>query len=545
MRPVCGFADGSKGRPGVVGNHRRLLAILIACLIPILSCGDDDEGVLTPAGGGVITGRVSSPSSGGVVELQATADDPTRQLRVLQVADSTGAFAFALPFGRYHLSCSAGDAVSWYSSGGPTSRSAADTLVLAPGRERWRADFAFGGIRLAVDAPGLIGSDPFVCHVVNDSTGRDEMSVSASPGDDRLVWELPFVPPGTHRITLETPRGQAINLPFGGGPPEGKVVVRAGEFTDVPLSLPAPTYVLGAVLGSWQRLHGFLNDNDRPKVLLRVRESASAGDHFSTVAGLTDVGGNFAFLVYGYEVLPWVTIGGVQRGLDDFSFPGTAIRIESGRETRLPDHLESGLFVTLEPPGDAYTAVADVEVYDAGGTLLGKSRVVSGNCTAVCNLIPGSYLVRVVPRSADCRTNWLETWYDGKDTAGQATPITIGGWGDVVPLTVRLVPGGTISGTFTSPAGPGNPSPPRRSLAIIRADADSGRVFCSVPNLDPNEESFRYQGLPDGQYRLRAEIEIAGRIHHWWFPGAADARQAGLLTIEGHDAVEGLSWMLP
>jgi hypothetical protein len=194
---------------------------------------------------------------------------------------------------------------------------------------------------------------------------------------------------------------------------------------------------------------------------------------------------------------------------------------------------------------------ASFEFYDpAGPTLRFKSSRRLEYQIGFANLLPGEWLVRVVPDPYN-RQRWRPQWLDRHATAADADILHVPGDGGVLTLDLVVEAGGVISGRVVS-ATAGSTTADSASRTVVLTQF-AAKLNEAIDYVDVPDGAFSIIGLPDGSYRLGI---VPPRAYHGgigsqppdstiWYPGTLDWAAAQEIVITGAGTVDGLVLEIP
>ncbi len=455
-----------------------------------------------------------------------------------------GAFALDVPPGRYLLRLdNPGIPGHYYAASGPvTGSSQADTLEVAEGRILAGLDFRLGSARLEISVadPGLEGVRATLkfYRQAADGQGREGSPRTTEQlitgGTATLTLE--GLPPGLYQaeLVLGTPShlapvgrgGEHIWLPDSDGP-EGAdwYEITAGAMLPLAYASTAEAaHLSGRIDGAWLELGlddrplldaidtdsvlvlegwpvdeagAFTLDLLRPRpVRILIRQNTMA--HY--------LGGPDFATATVYDPQPGQTITGVDEA-------DCALTLDTGLET-----------VYWQPVFEVLTA--------DGLTSLGQiHRDPVGDLFVVPNLWPGTFLLRILSPYHGLAP-WLDQWYPGTLDVDLATPITLTDPGQILPLAMTLLEGGSISGRLVE----------KYILVpyphVVVTTADDPSVW-GTANPHGIEQEYEVLGLPDGDYRLGQTLAYA-TSDTIWYPGTTDWTEAAVITITDGADVAGI-----
>lgn len=542
----------ARGRAGRFGRCRSRLSLVLFPLILGAACGGEDikPRINAPDDTGTIEGRVLTVGDArwrGRVRAETVGGPTTQRVSSETQVDSTGAYALLVPWGKYYLSTEVEGGVRlFYRAAGPTV-SKGDTLSIGVDRTLFHADFPLGGAEVTIDAPGLPEGSGWSCtFFLKDQTRLDWIGhTSAYVSDGRLVFVAHSLPAGTYGLQLRTAWGEEFIADgssasgVGGSGPAGdvSVTVQAGQMTQAHLALSPPALLSGKVDGAWIDLESL----DVPGWGTRPAVCVYGPDSTGYVARCrVDSDGSFRFFVFRPDSIRLALDFGFRRpwwGGATFR-EATVHRLAPGRETEVEPFTDAAIVLRVEAPAPLATFRAYVTVWDSRQrSLTGPQGWLSGsgNLYYLAGLAPGSVYLRTEPAPSFGREPWLAAWYPGVTSFEQAVPVTLRP-GEIVELETPLIRGGVIQGQFASPQ-----ADDRNAYVELYAAADTSRRLCSA-SVSEGERTFRFLGLPDGAFLLRAEFRVSSRRRYRWYAGATWARDADTLRVRDHDTIEIVDW---
>ena len=546
----------------VVRACAAVCAAAVCTVVVLLVSACSDTGPIlpkSPAGGGFdVSGRVTACGSPLLAQISAiaTMDDHRGDMVYECRSDASGSYSMPLAPGRYLLRASVDTGLlrgmaGYYAAGGLALAPAqADTLTVRGDGTETKADFRFGALHLRLHFPSTPVIDRVTLTVVpwrDAMAGRtwgsasSEIPVGSSLAD---VADLP-IPPGTWAIRVQNASlGERIWLPGTWNAAEAEsIVVTENLSVDREYFLDSGVSVLrGSVVGSWQTI-----GSSSPRISAFTDDSTDVSD---LTAGSD---GTFRMPFYSVRrVRLRVSIGSSTRWFGADSWAGaTVFALTPGQETVVPPVVESGLLVRLEGEGASQVYDPILTFVDDAGQAPAPARCSKiGDAFPVSNLLPGTYRIHIRPAYAGYE-GWVAQWFDGASDLASSTPVVVPGGGVLVSLAVTLNPGGELSGhAFRDPPGTMDYG---SSVFVTPADADSLWGCSGISAIDG---TFHLRGLPPGAYKIGAAAEESGNPscgssftpsenpHVTWFGGASWA-SATVVTIEGHETVDGIEIQLP
>lgn len=517
---------------------------------------DSDENVCGPGVPAArLAGRVNTGSDPTLFILQATRTDlPEGESGIYSATpDADGHYAVDVPPGRYVLELR-GSIPAYYSytAFGPAlGRADGDTLQVTTGQIIDSLDFDLATLAL---------------HIVLPDSALDGESVVVSlhrEGSDDQGWDpdfrwqqwvgieggtvdyiAPAIPPGRYQVefALGARRYECIcSYPWDGEHvwlPDGDTREQAawyeapaGQVLDLAWSTGTPPARLtGTIGGAWRPL----GMNTPPEISIIDTDSM-------TVMGQrrTEEDGSFDLILYRPRpVKLLVTHMGVPQYIGGPDFASATVFAPAAGQAVTGITLES-CAVTLDTslPLGAISGQADFHIYTADGQIL--LGTVSGqwcfkSTYILPNLWPGAFLVKAdFPGSSSFgRYAWIPQWYPGVADLADAEPVVLSQPGEVLPLTMTVLEGGSIAGELT-----GEPDPDDR-WHVLATTADEAAVWGSNDIFGP-ETAYNLIGLPDGDWKVGV-TPIMTPGDTIWYPGTTDWSAATAITIENGSAVEGI-----
>ncbi len=535
-------------------SSRRALLILpiLLALLPCCETSSNTPACCPPPASGTIRGTVHAP--GDSVHLAVVAEgvfaDHNRRASFRAPCGEQGGYVLDVPEGRYLLRTDFGNHY-YYKANGPVRLSRdADTLTVRGGEILDQVNLVFGAGMFDLTLPA--GLDGTMLNVSLRDTAPDPRSraeyasVSARAQDGHRRGSFGSVPPGAYFIRANLSFGglqQPFWMPFTRDPQAADTVsIEPGERVIYRATLASPAArIRGQIQGSWQRLGIGV-----PQV------SLYDADSLKVASGAADVFGVFQFDLYLIERVR------VRVGLGEASFwiGGTSFReatefvLAPGEEVEVAGRMESAILLTVvADQGIESPSYAVVRVFDATGRveIVCTPRIQPPDLLAIPGLLGGTYRLRIEP-SHQADTEWLPQWYDRAPTPEAATPIVVPAGGEVVPMTVRLLTGGTIEGLVLD-----YQDNPVTFFGSILTPADQDTCLRRDYVSDPDGQ-FRFIGLSDGDYKvgvtnrfLSADGSCSGSPSDSliWYPGTPSWDSAAAISIRGAQVVSDLEFRLP
>ncbi len=165
----------------------------------------------------------------------------------------------------------------------------------------------------------------------------------------------------------------------------------------------------------------------------------------------------------------------------------------------------------------------------------------------------GEYSLRSLPSGLDRVGFWRQgtsaeyesTYYEGKSSLAQATPVTVTEGHATAGVDAELVEGGRIMGTVFAVAG----GMPLGDIAVcLFSDGEVAPRRCSDSAADG---TYTFQGLPSGSYQVGYSLDaseitgvdttpVVGSYASQYYDGAATRAQAATISLLAPGRVEGV-----
>lgn len=523
----------------------------LAALVLLASLGGCDEvgNPIAPAvSGGRIAGRVftGGPIPDGNIEVQGVDLPVGQDWRIRVDLDPQGRFSLDVPPGRYRVRIRLiGGAWSYYfSSTGPvSSRLDADTLIVDSFHDTGHLDFHLSSATLNLSFPNqdMTDYDARIRLFPEGSNGSYESPSEDLDGHSGNV-SLVGIRPGRYRIRLEISRqfflsGQTIWIP---GHPDSATapffeVPVDSEFTTAYTQDTSPAHLAGRIGGGWQEL----GIEFQPYLSLVGLDSS----HVEEIRA--DEDGTFAFdLFWPQPVKLHIEQDHVAQFVGGPSFADATVYDLDPGQSITDLELETAT-ILIESSGSLLNPFRDmngeIQIYDPlDMSLIARThpQVTSLGTAVLPNLWPGEFLFRAVPDSWQIgSTPWYDQWYNGTQDATQAQRVILTEHGEILHLPWHLLAGGTVSGQVTT-------SWPDRWIDTVVTTADDAGWWAYKSDYSGTTREFAFLGLPDGEYKIGASTIYLFDGEYTtttsWYPGTADWDSAGIITIEGAGAVEGI-----
>jgi hypothetical protein len=555
----------TRGLPALIAGMG-LLAVIFGWGLPaLIGCSESsDQPCARDVAYGRIVGRIEAAGVPIDASVFATGwelgDWPGETYEITSPVDDQGHFTLIVPVGEYTVAAYVEGHSYFYAADGAEQGylGARDTLSVDTG-DSVGVVFHFGCliVEVAASAPELSDGDAslYIYQIDQDrrSVGSARSTTTISDGLARFT--LPGVPAGNYALEFDPDRhdysSETIWLPGTHDPAAAELVqVMPDVVRTYAAELPdRPAVIRGRVSGSWQRMGSS-----------KCQLSVLAADSVVVLtAYASESDGSFRGEMWIPEpVRIACTIEGSTRwiGGDDFA-SATEFRLVSGEETDVGTIEESGLLVELIEPTFPNSSEFGLQLVRAEeGTLartlwVSESRRGRTNLVPFLNLDPGVYYLRV--NNSRLGTDWVSQWYDGVTALSEATPITVPGGGTVVPITLTLEAGGSISGRVLNDF---EGAPSRFVIYVVEAATGEtvGLIYCeSVWGCgdDLPNRPFLGLGIADGEYRVGAS-PLDSSTPPWeapagtiWYPGTAEWEAAEIVTIADHAAVTGVDIAWP
>jgi hypothetical protein len=507
-----------------------MLLLIAACLPP--GCGDEESPACPDQPLGLIQGFVLGGGKPVGYTVVASPVDNHDQSQYSTRTDSTGWYALTLPAGTYWLG--SGARFGYYNSDGYVwDREDADTLIVGQGPVR--ADLIGGAltVNLAVSAD-TTGSSYFcsVHRLRDESHGwgapESQASDNAMSAQGTVTFELPLLAAGTYALRC-MPHGESpIWLP-----PTcdiaaaDRVVIEAGRSHVYSAQLPEPAVLLMETSGSWQTLN-----LGKPSVDVYSADSTRLHQIW-----LSDAGTGQLSIRAPASLKLYIEVGRLGRWHGGWTFAeAQTLTLTPGDPPMHIVYRESAILCTLVRPGLLVDG-AEYSLYDETGRCLTGPRFQPARPrpAPLPNLLPGTYYLRVQPAGYGPQS-WLPQWFDQQDSLATATPIVVSAEGIIVPVTMNLVEGGSISGRVREGDGTPYDGPLR-----VRSSADNAKDLLVV-ETDGLTGDYAVTGLPDGDYLLAIQF---GWYRLCWYPGTLVIQEAEVVRIRDHARLVDVDWHVP
>ena len=190
--------------------------------------------------------------------------------------------------------------------------------------------------------------------------------------------------------------------------------------------------------------------------------------------------------------------------------------------------LQVGSSVSGRVTGVGGVAVADVYVsarHANGGGYASATTDASGAYT-LSGLAAGDYTVSFRPSST---SDYVEQWWDGKQSESSATPLTVAAAATLTGKNVSLTMGGKISGIVTGTGGVPLPS------VSVSAQGSNGGYSSATTDASG---SYSLRGLAAGDYKVQFSPPIGDYVGQWWL-GMSSSGSAMPLTVTAGGSLTG------
>ena len=440
-------------------------------------------------------------------------------------SDSTGWYSIIVPAGRYALTVAAMGGDLYYRSGGVCrERSEADSVTVKNGSAR--ADLLAGSIELNVGVPEDFSPGDYTFTAYLCEGGEvDDVGLARAPAGSTTV-QFPFLPPGTCVLSCEQRLSGEFWLPPTNDLARAeRIDVAVNQPSVRSFTLPQPAELSVTVTGASQTL------------ALRSSVTIVTPDSLSVEYLHMNDQGIASYLAYApISLRICAQIDDVRRWVGGWTHAeATTFELSPGDPPLRIEFRDSAIVCTLEDPAMSAYFWARYYIYDEHGRLLADCVPQRERPAPLPNLVPGAYLLKVVPTRFD--QTWCEQWFDDADSAAAATPIVIAGETSVVPITMHLHKGGTISGQVLKSDG----SPLDDEVWIFKDRVPDPTLYPHGKSVhtDPATGSFQVIGLTDGDYYLGV---VTTYRELCWYPGTRDRAAAVPVHVVGHGDVRGINW---
>jgi hypothetical protein len=504
----------------------------------LLGCGGEKQTRITPP---VILGAIEGQVLGAGAPVPATislrsvreSDQPRGSETEAEVeTDSLGRYHVDLPPGRYFLSVRTESGASApYVRDGVLRIGDPDTVVV--GAEVVTADFVGGALTIRVETPPELEGLTLGCFL--DGEVYAGASAEGACTDGVAEFRFPWLLPQGYTAWLD-------RIPFAGELwlPGTRRMEDATEITVEPGALATaagrigrPARISGTVRGSWQALHA-----GTPSVSAFV-SAPRYSSGFDRLAS-TEVGANGEFSL---EVLAPESVrvavgfaGAVWIGGPDFAGASVFV-VQPGDEVSGLSVTESGLLCELSSSGMPLSGGASLQVFDSEGRLAASASTQTGtSLVPIPGLVAGTYSLRVEHQLG--RATWAAQWFDEQPSRNRATPITVTGEGEVVPIRIELRRGGAIRGTVLHLDG-------KAASADILVVAPGSNTWQRAGESDAATGAYEITGLEDGEYRIGSMWSHEFPAGVSWYPGTPDQGSAAVIAIKDGAEVDGIEWRVP
>jgi hypothetical protein len=514
----------------VLGLHTMFLLVAV-CLAP--DCGDEHSPACPQQPLGLIQGFVLGGGKPVDYTVVASPVDYHDQSEYSTHTDSTGWYALALPAGAYLLG--RGSISGYYSSDGYVwDRKDADTLVVGEGPIR--ADLIGGALTVILGVSADTTGSSYWCvafGLKGDSHGSwdhpSRASDRATSVQGAVTFEMPLLAAGTYVLECEPSGESPIWLPPTVDMADAdRVIIEAGRSYVYSAQLPAPAVLILETRGSWQTLN-----LDPPRVDAYSTDSTQLDG-----IGISNVGTGQLSIRAPVSLKLHIEIGNVGRWYDGWTFSeAQTLTLTPGDPPLHIAYRESAILCTLVRPGLLVNRV-QYDLYDETGHRLTEDwfQPFRPRPAPLPNLLPGTYYLRVQPDNLLGPQPWLLQWFDQQDSLASATPIVVSAEGIVVPVTMTLVEGGSISGRVRE----GDGSPYDGPLHVrLRGDSDEDLREVQTDGLTGD---YTVIGLPDGDYLVAIQF---GWYRLCWYPGTLIMQEAEPVRIRDHARLVDVDWQIP
>jgi hypothetical protein len=513
---------------GALSRRRNAAAALISSVLLLASSCDESTAPrhCTPGAVGTVQGYLLGGGLPAVSRVELLPAEPGQeQDKFVTQTDPTGWYSLTVPTGRYLMRFE----LDYYYSATRLvpERGLADTLIVAWPAQR--IDIAGGAARLWLTVPPLLRERWITARMGNSNSTSRPSAWRGCMSDTGLVREFhfPFLPVGDYSMCVDFDSGPVLWLPPSLDRAEAGTLHLGTDATeDLTLTLAEPAWIRGEITGSWQ-----VFPDMNPSILVFAPDSTLLHEE-----RLYRTSEYRLILPVPWPVKLAVEISGRMQwvGGNDFS-SATLLVPGPGEELTGVNLAESGIACILEGPGSTTRYDMDCQLYYPGGERVPGSSGYVDNPVFFSNLRPGIYFLYF--RRTAWGQRWCSQWYDGAESLGAATPITITMAGEVVEVTARLREGGRISGRVTRAGGPA----PGLWVSIRRTDGtQSGDAVTQTSAVDG---TFELLGLNDGDYRVG--VWDSHRTATNWYPGTYVSSQAAVIHVENLSAVAGIEWEIP
>lgn len=539
--------------------------MLVIAAVACSGCGDETVPCEPEIPAGRIEGDVTSGESldNMIVVFTRLASESVRALTLETVPDTSGYYGMDLPAGRYTVGIQVAGYEYLYEYNAAElsyGQIPADILLVDQRHSHSGINFSFGNLLVDVTLSQTIeGEDGEIFIYRRDAAGTSSARSYINYGRDVInngacQIFIPGVLPGEYKVELVLGRRIYLcNCPYDGehiwypatrdSSVSPWISVPAGNTEQLAIAAnPVTATISGEVIGAWQELNHHIEpeisifDIDSHKAMGRRRVKTDGS--FSVDLHLP---GTMKLLVTHGTMEQW--IGGAAF---DEATTYTVINGETVEDIQL---VESA--IQLSATSDEASLNSQlIKFYRAGDRSLAAywqydvdySTFKSG--INILNIQPGDYYMHLEP-FAPGQSPWLAQWYDRQPTIDEAIRVVIPAAGEIVDLSVTLLPGGVIRGGIVQS------TMPAQSYYVAVTPADAERIWGYV-TLWTTETEFEILGLPDGEWKLGAWIPGEDGNDHpepparaIWYPGTSAWDDATLITISAASDIDGIILSIP
>lgn len=493
-----------------------LLLILLAGLLALAACDDDDTPIVPVYEIGVLEGTVTSAGEGVAVRIRARAISgmaPEYETYWTR-SDSLGHYRLELPTGNFRLN------LEWSGSENQYEFNLPDTLRVT--QEGLRRDFKLGRVEIDIAMPGELEGQGFRLELKNSSIYGWTNILHVSEG--RIRYVNPIVPPGEFIVDLYRSSFGHIYLP---GTRDKDQATLFQVPAENPLLLEKDfsdryATISGTLSGSWEQSD------------FRGTQITAFSADFKRIGNAgSDEDGDFVLETFFPEPVKInIRSGLVEQWIGGQDFL-SAREFELGPEVHLTGlvHEANGVVIRLQGPGETIYHRSTMHIMDGTGEEIGNTSAYESS-TTIHNLADGRYHFYV---EGICRdASWAPQWYGGSGDFAGATPVDLSG-GELRELVFDLTEGGRLEGEALGPAGERLPA-----VRYYLYDLE-GRQLC-WNSADFPGDPMLFTGLADGTYLLAASRSYGFR---WYHPGTEDPELATRFIVADHGSVGGIEWNLP
>lgn len=489
--------------------------------------------------GGKISGTITNASGVGIPDIAIQLDPKIygEGQSAYANTDIDGHYSIrGITHGEYLLS--AGGAYNsdyvkqWWDSA--DSQSSAASLIVSSATDRTDTDFTLQiGGSISGTVTGSDGKAVANAQISAHRSGENAGSPAYASTDSDGKYIVRGLASGSYAVQVQSPQDSDLMSQWWGGQSSQATATLIAVTAGVSATEKDVSLQLGAsISGTIRTKNGLPVSNISVNVLVAGGNGNSVGWAWSDSSGLYTVRGlpagsyTLQYQTQGTDYLPQWWEGKATQTEATTIVVGSA-EILTGRDVTL----QVGASISGRISDAGGNPIADANVYamqntTGGGTSNYHSAQTDANGVYVLRgLSAGDYKVQF---HGAFGSNYLQQWWDGKDTQNSAMLITVGATSALTGKNVTLKVGSSISGIVR---GLNGVALANVDVGVQQATGGGGYAYGSGYATTDASGSYTVRGLPVGSYKLQFVPESGSEYTSQWWLGKATVDSATPLTV--------------